>query len=778
MADKFHYSCPVRGGFDSHSKEEEYLIECVKYLIKNKKVPVEYIAIQKTIQKLGAAGRNSLEPDILVFDRPVSEAIINNKVNSDYVRFVAEIKVSPKDKTSAIKDQLYPAMCFCKNVKWGIYWDEASRLAVNKNKEEFSLAHLPKFNEDTKTRLNRDDLTPIDRGVAVWGVLDQALRNHQGSGKKQLYKEIFKLLISKYYDEAKNDPMMFCVRHGDDDNLYERISKLYEKAKNYYRLEGDFKEIVASDITLREKALKACVSILESYSLVDTDRFVIQEFYMKFAPHFLQQDLQQYYTPKELIDFMTQNIKITKKTTAIDPCSGSGDFMVGLLRKADKKNIKADIENELHCWDIDDTAATLAKMNMILNGDGRTNVLVLDSLDKFDKDNNHYEFVITNPPFGKDTKYTGNRLKDYKIIDNKTGKLFIERGLNLLAKKGVLISVIPTGYLDNPSDSQFRDIIFSRSRFLGCINLPSGAFKSSGAGGATSIIFIQNTPPPSSNYRIFTAVANSIGFDTTKKTTPPLLRRRERDGVFVRDENNTPLINNDLDKIAEKLKSFADDENLNKFEKPKEHIKYNFTTYDCIRNNGLAINSKLYDNSTKYPATIKQIKGGNHFLLTGDDISISNNDNININTSKIYEYIDTGAIYKDNIKEIKNLRGWELPNRAKQKTNIDDIFIAKMYTSLNNFFYVFPKYKNVLISNGFYKIQIQDREKLLCFYRFLFTKEYFIQALALTTGSIMADIKIKDLESGLYIPYLPEPKLREMESFVESKARFVEMGIL
>ncbi len=777
MPVKYHYSCPVRGGFDSSSKEEEFVIECIKYLIKYKNVPVKYIAVHKILQRLGAAGRNRLEPDILVFDRPAIEAMSNGKIDSDSVRFVAEIKVSPEDKEKAIKNQLIPAMRFCENVEWGIYWDKATRLTIKKDGEESSIAYLPKFNDNKSSRLTKDDLAPLDRGVAVWEILDQTLRNYQGGNKKQLYKEVFKLLISKYYDESKNNPLEFCVRSGKDNVLFDRISRLYEAAKRHYRLNGEFKDIVASRISLREEALKACVSVLEGYSLINTDRVIIQEFYMGFAPNFLQKDLQQYYTPKEIISFMTDNVKITKKTTAIDPCSGSGDFMVGLLRKAGKLNIKADIENELHCWDIDNNAAALAQINMILNGDGRSNVKVLDSLDKFDKDNGHYKFVITNPPFGRETKYTGKNKAQYAINSEHTGKLFIERGLNLLQEGGILISVIPNGYIDNPSDAQFREVIFNRARVLGCVNLPDNVFKASGAGGATSILFIQNTSPPD-NYKIFVAVADNVGFDCSRKGTPPLIKRRENDGVYIRDTNNEPVIDNDLLAISEQLKSFADDENIRKFDSPKQYKNYNVVSFSTIKNNGFIINAKLYDKKTGYITATNKIKRESFFRLSEKGIIVSNKDNLTFNNGQEYQYIETGSVYKDTIVPPPLLRGWALPNRAKQMLNTGDIFFAKMRGSEASFFYTYEKYSGFIASNGFYKVRIADEKKLLSFYRFLFTKEFSIQARALATGTIMCDIKLEDLLNRLYIPLLERKGLEQMKNFIESKKKFIEVGIV
>ena len=773
---KYEYVCPVRGRFDSREAEERHLIDCVKYLMERKQVPANRFAFKQVLQKLGSGGRNSIRPDILVFDRPVKEAIRNGEINKSAVRIVAEIKNDSRQKKSAIDNQLIPAMKFCESNPRGIYWDSAARLLITVDGGESPIANLPMFNKWNKTAAhNVAGLSPLSDGTALWNHLEQALRNHQGGGGKQLYKEVFKLLVSKLYDEKHNpEDLQFCVREGGDPDLERRIKKLYDEARVHYRLFGEFREIMSDKIDLRTDALRECAKAMSSYHLLESDAAIIQDFYMRFVPLFLQKDLQQYYTPKELVEFMTRHISVTRRTSAIDPCSGSGDFMVGVLRKARSAGLSA-VDRSIHCWDIDQTAATLAQVNMISNGDGLSNVAVLNSLDEFDRDAGYYEFVITNPPFGEHTLYVGDRKKDYAVQSCETGKLFIERGLNLLRPGGLLISVLPTGYLVNPSDVQFREVIFNRARVLAAINLP-GVFKAAGTGVGVSVIFIHNVSPPD-NYKIFAAVAKTVGFNFRKKNTPPLFKQRPRDGVELRDDNNNPLPDNDLLDIAEQLKSFAEDEEVGVLDKPMRRMAYDSVPLSQVKRMGLIINAKLYDRRTGYRAAVKKIRAGAHFTLAECGAEVSNDDNLQIDSGAQYSYFETSTAYKDTVKLPKTLRGWELPSRAKQRAKEGDIFIAKMCDQEANFFFVYPPQAGALVTNGFYKIRIGDRRKMLSLYRFLFSPDYAVQMGALFTGSIMGDIKRSDLLSGLFIPLLDDGAAAIMEGYIAAKAQFAKMGI-
>nr|AYC64018.1 hypothetical protein [Halimeda micronesica] len=163
---------------------------------------------------------------------------------------------------------------------------------------------------------------------------------------------------------------------------------------------------------------------------------------MYFAPTLLRKELDQYYTPQELVNFLVESIEITPTSTFIDPCGGSGDFLAGVIKKALLKNI-SNIKQNIHYWDISQDASNIASLNMILNGDGRSHIKVIDSLEKFQLKNNCFSVCITNPPFGKNTKWEKNIniMQQYNLGKRHCkGKLFKqELGLAKRALNVVLI---------------------------------------------------------------------------------------------------------------------------------------------------------------------------------------------------------------------------------------------------------------------------------------------------------------------------------------------------
>lgn len=129
--------------------------------------------------------------------------------------------------------------------------------------------------------------------------------------------------------------------------------------------------------------------------------------------HFLKSemgggDLGQFFTRREVIDYMINNVKsyITKESTVFDPFMGTGGFLTRMLSEIKKlyvvsntsftDKIKSDIVNGI---EKNPQTSMLALNNLLLTMDTYpSNVKCDDSLRNYiDK---KYSFVLTNPPFG------------------------------------------------------------------------------------------------------------------------------------------------------------------------------------------------------------------------------------------------------------------------------------------------------------------------------------------------------------------------------------------
>ena len=124
----------------------------------------------------------------------------------------------------------------------------------------------------------------------------------------------------------------------------------------------------------------------------------------------------QYFTPRPLIDVMTELIDPKLGDKCFDPACGTFGFMIAAYRNATGGETRYDLTEAEYKQKIEDNyggvelvpdAYRLALMNAYLHNVPAKNILCMDSLSQNAKNNKGYDVVLTNPPFG--TKKGGER---------------------------------------------------------------------------------------------------------------------------------------------------------------------------------------------------------------------------------------------------------------------------------------------------------------------------------------------------------------------------------
>ncbi len=252
-----------------------------------------------------------------------------------------------------------------------------------------------------------------------------------------------------------------------------------------------------------------------------------------------------------------------------------------------------------------------------------------------------------------------------------------------------------------------------------------------------------------------------------------IYKKNYNNGHYLLDDNNNKIILSDLDDIAKKFKNFAFDNSLVGFEKEKNNASYNYIPYNKIKSEDFVIRPEM--NIPSYLDIVKQIKSKDFYTL--NDCIVTNKKSINkIDNASIYSYIDITNMSNGDYSLNNKLYGWDLPNRAKLSAKKNDIFISKLKGSIDKFCMILhDETINTIITNGCYKISISDEAKRLSFYKFLFSNQYLIQMEALATGSIMLDVKEKDIKTMLFFPKLSRKELDEMKELVKYQEKFIKL---
>ncbi len=461
--------------------------------------------------------------------------------------------------------------------------------------------------------------------------------------------------------------------------------------------------------------------LIHDLCLISENDDMLQSLFMLFGEKVLKKSLDQYYTPLTIGRFIGKciddnNIKI------LEPACGTGDLVVSIKRA------------HLTCRDISQEACDLCTLNFTLHKNKHFVIENFNSL-ALTNSTNDFDLVITNPPFGTKTVETNQSiLSSFNLGKGKKkeqlGKLFIEHGLKSLKPNGLLFIIIPNGYLSNANDIQLRRYILEKYKLIGIIQLPQNTFKRSGTGVDTSIIIIQNKVYDE-DYPIFIETINDI--------------------------------TNDFDNIIASLLTFAYDNGIEYFKHSDNKKPYNQVYKNQLVQNNFCF--KIQQFNKQYLDLINNIKNKPYFTL--QNINVEKPTKINIDKSKQYLYLDISEVNKGLYHSTNWILGKALPGRATYAVTEDTIILSKL-KGKPSFAIINEDYEDIIVTNGMFILNIQLEKERLSLFRFLHTEEFVLQFNSLAGGSIMADVKEKDLHEKLYIPYYNDEELKDTELLIKN----------
>ena len=405
-----------------------------------------------------------------------------------------------------------------------------------------------------------EDLNELQR---VIGKCHDLIRNEEGFDPTIAFDEISKLLFAKMQDEREVEQDIKDDNRRTPKNNYEfnigkdelpeevgkRVKKLFERAKNKYPeiFEGTTEDI--KYIKLRFPTIFHIVEELQSYTLQETTIDIKGATYELFIKGtFTGKGLGQFFTPREIVDFMVDMIDPKRRQIIFDPACGSGGFLITCMNRVfneiDELYRQRGLDNPkrekrkfatkyLYGIDLNERMTWVAKMNMVMHGDGHGGIFTYDGLrdserikpilDIVDR-RDGFDIILTNPPFGSIIK-NQDVLARYELGKRRrsqlTEVLFIERCLKLLMPGGMLAIVVPDGVLSNITLKYVRDFIDQNAIWKAIISLSQETFVPYGSGMKTSLLFLQKKDIEGElkQGKVFMAIAENVGYDATGRST-------------------------------------------------------------------------------------------------------------------------------------------------------------------------------------------------------------------------------------------------------------------
>ena len=375
--------------------------------------------------------------------------------------------------------------------------------------------------KEGETLIKFEDLSALSRVIQQ---CHDIIRNEEGRDPAESFDEMSKLLFAKMKDERdvrdKKGERKFRIKRDEKGRIIDTPSSVADRVRELFdEAKRDFPKIYAEvesktakklvTINLKDNTIYQIVGIIEPYTFIETgvDKHGVDikgAMFEIFLKGTFRGPLGQFFTPREIIDFMVGVVDPKDNEIVLDPACGSGGFLIGAMRKVwndlHEKYIEGRIDdleeqkkryaqNNLFGMDINERLAWVAKMNMVFHGDGHggivhSNALTITTRNK-EIVSRQYDVILTNPPFG-------SKIRDPKILSDPRFKevsktkltevLFLSLCINLLKPYGRLGIVLPDGILTNSSLKFVRDYVKRETIVKAVISLPQETFIPYGSG--------------------------------------------------------------------------------------------------------------------------------------------------------------------------------------------------------------------------------------------------------------------------------------------------------
>lgn len=614
--------CPVRQKEIKLTPEEVVRQLYIDELQKTYAYPLSRMQVEYVVN----IGREKKRADIAIMDK--------DRTNTPYI--IIECK-EPTLKDG--KEQL-KSYCNATGAPIGVWTNGNSISYYNRKDPNFfeDIPNIPSVTESLadilEERWTIDTLIEKDKLVTerkslkdlILEMEDEVLAN----AGVDVFEEVFKLIFTKLYDELqsgrdKQRVLQFRNYGYTETELKKKIQSLFDDAKDTW--EGVFDN--SAKIDLNGSHLSVCVASLQDVKLFNSNLDVVDDAFEYLMSKSQKGEKGQYFTPRYVIDMCVRMLNPTAKEYMIDTAAGSCGFPIHTIFYVWKKILQEKGLPQSHLFtsetkppecldyvnkyvfaiDFDRNCVRVSRMLNLIAGDGKTNVLRLNSIDfdrwkdsaadqnwtdtynegwkklrklRREKDSDqfyNFDVLMANPPFAGDIKES-NIVARYELGKNAKGKqqskvgrdiLFIERNLNMLKPGGRMAIVLPQGRFNNSSDKYIRDFIAKECRILAVVGLHGNVFKPH-TGTKTSVLFVQKWDndlcPPRMDYPIFFATMQEPSKDNSGDKI-----YEAKDGKPVLDTHGHLIVKHDLynhdgltqDGIAEAFAEFAKKEKLSFF---------------------------------------------------------------------------------------------------------------------------------------------------------------------------------------------------------------------
>ncbi|MDE8280666.1 N-6 DNA methylase [Erysipelothrix rhusiopathiae] len=554
--------CYITGVDREATPEEKVRQAYLQILVEDYGYKKSDIKLEYGVKRSPSDTQRSLPVDIAIFENGKPKIFVETK--------------QPTVKAGI--DQLKDYMNFTPDVKFGVWTNGSQEEAeqsihyIEKNYasdtgviDYVDILNIPEKGFYTiDEQLKRSELRPTNNLRNIFKQMRGFIAgNATGTTRDEsILNELMSILMCKIYDERYTDPedfVSFIVIDNDNTKTAKRIKNLFVQVKMKYP------EVFTEhdEINLTNEIITYVVAQLQKYSITESSHQIVSDAFESIISYASKGSQGQFFTPKNVVDLMVNILNPKEYKKIIDPALGTAGFLTSTMNyvwnEIDKKRISksAVLEDKkeyamkyLYGIEKDSFLAKISKAYMAILGDGRSNVFIEDSLNtdgwghaaKASIHNNSYDYVLTNPPFGKDIKIKKETAKKYEF--NEVDLMFLERSFQLLHDGGILGIILPETIFHSPTNKVIRDKLFEKHNLIAMVDLPHDTFRPYNNAKCDIVFFQKNTVQQE---KVLCIKVDNIGHNHNGQV------------VYMYDlETNTydkNIINDDIPKIIDALKN-------------------------------------------------------------------------------------------------------------------------------------------------------------------------------------------------------------------------------
>ncbi|MBK2109072.1 type I restriction-modification system subunit M [Francisella tularensis] len=250
-----------------------------------------------------------------------------------------------------------------------------------------------------------------------------------------VFYNISKWTLRKLYDTATNNQQILLANfeeylNGFSDNVQEIIT--------CFNLKTQIRHMANKQVLLDvvEKFVSPYINLTpfetndpDGYKLPALSNlgmgYVFEELIRKFNEE-NNEEAGEHFTPREVIELMTHlvfdPVKDTIPTvlTIYDPACGSGGMLTEAQNFIEEKYPTDSRDVYLYGKEINDETYAICKSDMMIKGNNPENIRVGSTLATDEFSANKFDFMLSNPPYGKSWASDQKHIKDDKdVVDNR-----------------------------------------------------------------------------------------------------------------------------------------------------------------------------------------------------------------------------------------------------------------------------------------------------------------------------------------------------------------------